>query len=94
MSDTSHDQIGIVGAGFMGSGIAESVAKSGMPVVLHEPDRSALERSRGAIAESLHRAVRADKLAQADVGPVLSRVTWTQDIEALGECGLVVEGRL
>jgi 3-hydroxybutyryl-CoA dehydrogenase len=40
------DAIGIVGAGFMGTGIAEAVARAGMEVHLHEPNPAPLERSR------------------------------------------------
>jgi 3-hydroxybutyryl-CoA dehydrogenase len=87
----SIETIGVVGAGFMGSGIAESAAKAGIEVVLHEPEQAALERSRAQIEESLGRAVRAGKLPVGEVQGVVGRMTWTPDIEALADCALVVE---
>jgi 3-hydroxybutyryl-CoA dehydrogenase len=41
--------VGVVGAGFMGSGIAESAARGGFDVVVHEPEAAPLERSRDRI---------------------------------------------
>jgi 3-hydroxybutyryl-CoA dehydrogenase len=38
--------VGVVGAGFMGSGIAQSVAAAGKRALVYEPERTALERSR------------------------------------------------
>ena len=40
------DVIGVVGAGFMGTGIAESAARAGVGVHLYEPQQQALDRSR------------------------------------------------
>ena len=90
-SSPDIDRVGVVGAGFMGSGIAESVARSGIEVVLHEPDRAALERSRSRIADSLARATKAGKLSAPEAGGLLDRVSWTEDIQQLSECSLVVE---
>jgi len=42
--------VGVAGAGFMGSGIAESVARAGLEVIVYEPERAPLDRSRAAIA--------------------------------------------
>jgi len=50
-------KIGIVGAGFMGSGIAESAARAGIEVTLHEPDELPLKRSKARIETSVERAV-------------------------------------
>ena len=57
MSDSTQPpkRVGIVGAGFMGSGIAESVAAAGIEGVLHEPDSGPLELSRDRI-DALGRA--------------------------------------
>jgi 3-hydroxybutyryl-CoA dehydrogenase len=92
VSETSPiDRVGVVGAGFMGSGIAESVAKSGIEVVLHEPEPAVLARSRARITESLGQAVRAGKLPESSMSEVLGRMTWTESVEQLGVCSLVVE---
>jgi 3-hydroxybutyryl-CoA dehydrogenase len=85
------ETVGIVGAGFMGSGIAESVAKSGLGVVLHEPEQAALNRSRTQIEQSLDRAARAGKLADSNPGDVLERIAWSSEIESLADCGAVIE---
>ncbi len=54
--------VGVAGAGFMGSGIAEAVARAGVRVALYEPDGKPLARSRERIDQSVARAVRAGKL--------------------------------
>ena len=90
-SASSIDRVGVVGAGFMGSGIAESVAKAGIEVVLHEPQSEALSRSRIRILESLERAAAAGKMPRSSITEILGRVTWTESIEDLGECSLVIE---
>jgi 3-hydroxybutyryl-CoA dehydrogenase len=92
MSDVSQiDRVGIVGAGLMGSGIAESVAKFGIDTVLHEPERSALERSRAQISDSLQRVARAGKISEAEIEQALGHISWTASIDELADCSLVIE---
>jgi 3-hydroxybutyryl-CoA dehydrogenase len=81
----------VVGAGFMGSGIAESIARAGGEVILYEPETAPLERSRAGVEKSVDRAVRSGKLEQADAGPLIERLTWTTDIGTVSDAGLVVE---
>ena len=83
--------VGIVGAGFMGSGIAESVARAGLDVILHEPDAAALERSHVRLQTSLDRAVRGGKLDAAAAADLLGRVTWSDEPAPLVDADLVVE---
>ena len=85
------EAVGIVGAGFMGSGIAESAARAGFPVKLHEPDPAPLERSRGRIASSVERAVEGGKLSPDDATALVDRIEWTTDPDALAGVGVVVE---
>jgi 3-hydroxybutyryl-CoA dehydrogenase len=85
------ERVGVVGAGFMGSGIAEAAARSGCSVTLVENQPAALERSRGSIETSVARAVERGKLDEADVGPLLERIERTTDLDALAECEAVVE---
>jgi 3-hydroxybutyryl-CoA dehydrogenase len=87
----SAGQVGVVGAGFMGTGIAESTARAAIPVVLYEPDAARLERSRERLDTSLDRALIAGKLDPADADELRDRVTWTTDLEALAGCELVIE---
>jgi 3-hydroxybutyryl-CoA dehydrogenase len=89
MSDFSH--LGIVGAGFMGSGIAESAARAGLAVSLFEPDRAPLERSRAGIEASLQKAVGRGKVSAQDAADQLGRIAWVTDMDALGSSDVVVE---
>lgn len=85
------ERVGIVGAGFMGSGIAESCARAGIEVMLYEPERAPLERSRASLAASLHRAVARGKLTDEDSEATLERIGWTSELDALGSAHAVVE---
>ena len=83
--------VAVVGAGFMGSGIAESAARAGIEVKLHEPDPAPLERSRGRIEASVARAVSGGKLTDEEAAALVERIEWTTDADALGDPQLVVE---
>ena len=85
------ETVGVVGAGFMGSGIAESAARGGYAVALYEPDPAALERSRGAIEASLARAVKAGKVEAAEAAAALARIAHTTQLAALAGAQLVIE---
>lgn len=82
-------KVGIVGAGFMGSGIAESCARAGLEVVLEEPETKALERSRARIEQSVARAARRGRLDDPD--GLLERISWSSDLDALTDCDVVCE---
>jgi 3-hydroxybutyryl-CoA dehydrogenase len=88
---TAIEVVGVVGAGFMGSGIAESAARAGMRVVVHEPQEAPLAASRERIERSVARAVSGGKLPEGDAGALVERVTWSTDFEALVGAHLVVE---
>jgi 3-hydroxybutyryl-CoA dehydrogenase len=85
------ETVGIVGAGFMGSGIAESAARGGYDVILHEPDAAVLARSRSRIEQSLSRAAEAGKLEGASAESVLARITPATELAAVSGAQLVVE---
>jgi 3-hydroxybutyryl-CoA dehydrogenase len=87
----SIDRVGIVGAGFMGSGIAEAVARAGIEVHLQEPTEEPLQRSRGRVRESVARAVEAEKITVEDADALQDRVAWTTRLEDLADSQLVIE---
>ena len=85
------DRIGVVGAGLMGSGIAEVCARAGLDVMVREVDAEACERGRSRIVGSLDRGVRSGKLAEADRDAAIARLAFTTDFAELADRQLVVE---
>jgi 3-hydroxybutyryl-CoA dehydrogenase len=87
-------RVGVVGAGLMGSGIAEVHARAGLDVAVTEVDQSALDAGRARIEKSLQRAVRSGKLSAEDADAALSRLTFTTDLTAFADRDLVIEAIL
>jgi 3-hydroxybutyryl-CoA dehydrogenase len=83
--------VGVVGAGFMGSGIAESAAAAGKQVVIYEPTQAPLERSRERLAASLAKAVALGKLGDEDANALTDRVRYTTRLEDLGGADAAIE---
>ena len=81
----------MVGAGFMGSGIAESAARAGLGVTLYEPEAAPLERSRERIEKSVGRAVEAGKLPASESDALLGRIEATTEFDDLAAAEIVVE---
>ncbi|KXW64174.1 3-hydroxybutyryl-CoA dehydrogenase [Mycolicibacterium phlei DSM 43072] len=80
-----------MGAGQMGSGIAEVAAKSGADVVVYEPAEQFLEAGRKRITASLERAAAKGKLSEADKDATLARLTYTTNLADLADRQLVIE---
>jgi 3-hydroxybutyryl-CoA dehydrogenase len=84
-------ELGVVGAGFMGSGIAESAARAGVTVKLYEPDDGPLQLSRSRIESSVARVVERGRLSEEDAAALVDRIAWSTDLESLSGADLVVE---
>lgn len=79
------DAVGVVGAGVIGSSVAHAVARSGIPVVLHDISADALARAGRAIEDG-------ERLARLRRGPAdAAPVRFTEELTDLKDCGLVVE---
>jgi 3-hydroxybutyryl-CoA dehydrogenase len=83
--------VGIVGAGLMGSGIAEAAAVAGVRVIVHEPENAPLDRSYERISASLDKAVARGKWSPCAAAESLERILYTTEVEDLAACELVVE---
>lgn len=83
--------IAVVGAGLMGSGIAQVSAVAGHSVVLRDITDQALSRGTGSIEKSLERFVAKGKLDQASAEAALGRIRTTTDLEAAADAEIVVE---
>lgn len=84
-------QVGVVGLGTMGAGIAEVFARSGLSVVAVEMDEAAVVRGRGHLEHSTGRAVSRGKLSADEQQTLLGRVSYATSLEALADADLVVE---
>ena len=84
-------QVGVVGLGTMGAGIAQVLLEGGREVVGHELDEGALARARGRIEAGLARRVEKGVLATEERDAAHARLTLTHDLARLAGCGLVIE---
>lgn len=87
----SVKQLGVIGAGQMGSGIAQVSAQAGVPVLLLDVSEEAIARGLKAIASSLDRLVKKGTIGAADKDAALSRIRTATDYAALAGCDLVIE---
>lgn len=83
--------IGIVGAGQMGSGIAQVCAAAGLRVVMRDVSDAALQRGLGTIAAGLDRAIKSGKSTEDEKQEILSRIEATTDQSRLAEAGFLIE---
>jgi 3-hydroxybutyryl-CoA dehydrogenase len=83
--------VGIVGAGTMGNGIAQTFATAGFPVVLRDVGEVPLDRGMGNIRKSLAKFVEKGKLTQEAYDTTVARITTTTELRDLAACDLVVE---
>jgi 3-hydroxybutyryl-CoA dehydrogenase len=85
------DTIGVVGAGTMGSGIAQVAATSGFEVVMRDVEPELVDRGFDTIEDSLDRLVVGDSLDRDAAESALDQITGTTDLEALADADYVVE---
>jgi 3-hydroxybutyryl-CoA dehydrogenase len=83
--------VGVLGAGFMGSGIAETISRANYDVRIHEPVPKLIERSRERIRKSIERATAAGKLGRDEAAAVVGRIVYVDALHDLADCSLVVE---
>ena len=85
---------GVVGAGTMGNGIAQTFAMAGLPVTLLDINAAALDRGMTAMTRSLERLVAKGRMAAADRDATLARIRPTTAMDDLAGCDLVIEAVL
>ncbi|MEM7210721.1 MAG: 3-hydroxyacyl-CoA dehydrogenase NAD-binding domain-containing protein, partial [Pseudomonadota bacterium] len=83
--------VGVIGAGQMGTGIAQVFAQAGYKVLLNDIDAEKLQAGLGGIALQLDKMVAREKLSVADHASTLGRLSATQDLSELGAADLIVE---
>ena len=83
--------VGVVGCGLMGSGIAQISAQSGYDVVVRELNRELLDKGLEKIKKFLEKGVEKKKLTESEMEETYSRITGTTKMSDLNECDIVIE---
>ncbi|SDT93970.1 3-hydroxyacyl-CoA dehydrogenase NAD-binding domain-containing protein [Stappia sp. ES.058] len=84
-------KVGILGAGFMGAGIAYVSARAGIDVVLIDREQTAADKGKGHSDELMTKAIKRGKAQEGDKEKLLARIEATTDYERLADCDLVIE---
>ncbi len=84
-------RLGVVGAGQMGSGIAQVAAQAGFEVVVRDIEQRFLDRGQAAIDADLAKAVEKGKLSEADRDATVRRIRMTLSLEDLADSDVVIE---
>ena len=91
---TEQTPIGVLGAGAMGSGIAQVAATAGHPVVVLDAQEAALEKARKALRKGLDRDVEKSRLTADAAKAIEKRIRFAGvdgDYAAFSDCGVVIE---
>jgi len=83
--------VGVVGAGTMGSGIAQVAAVSGFNVILQDISEEALQRGLNIVKKSLGRMVKKEKISQEEADQIMGRIRTTLSLEDMREADIVIE---
>ncbi len=91
MSISLKDKIGIVGAGAMGSGIAQVAATAGHNVAVYDSNKEALVKAEKGLKSILSRLVEKGRLSENESAQLFDRIKWVSSLEALSESSLIIE---
>lgn len=83
--------IGVIGAGTMGNGIAQTAASAGFSVIMCDVTSEFVERGLANISKSLDRFVKKETMTEVQKAEVLGRIKTTTKLEDLKGCALIVE---
>ena len=88
---TDFRKVGVLGAGFMGAGIAYVTARAGIPVVLIDRDQESADKGKAHSASLMDGLIKKGRATEADKEKLLSLITATPDYAGLDGADLVIE---
>jgi 3-hydroxybutyryl-CoA dehydrogenase len=84
-------KIGVLGAGSMGSGIAQVAASFGQQVVLYDSNIAAVDKALDGMSKSLDKLVEKGKMSAEDKNALMGRIQRSDNMEDYAGCGLIIE---
>lgn len=85
------ERVGVIGAGTMGNGIAQTFATAGFPVIMQDLSEAAMDKGKAAIEDSLSRLVKKQAVTGDMAAKALERISATTKLQELSNCDVVVE---
>lgn len=85
------NKIGVIGAGTMGSGIAQVLAQHGYAVVLRDLKDELTAKGIGMIAKNFDRNIQKGKMTEEEKAEILQRIQGSTDIQSLADCEVIIE---
>ena len=84
-------KVAIIGAGIMGQGIAQSVASSGLEVLIVEQNEKYLKKAKDSLSEFIDNEIKRWVMTNSEKKAILSRISWGINFDNIKECDLIVE---
>jgi 3-hydroxyacyl-CoA dehydrogenase len=84
-------QVGVIGAGTMGGGIAMNFLNAGIPVRIVETRQEALDRGLGVVRRNYENTARKGRMSLSDIETRMGLITSALDLSSLADCDLVIE---
>jgi 3-hydroxybutyryl-CoA dehydrogenase len=84
-------QIGIIGAGTMGSGIAQVAAQNNHSVILVDSSEHAIARAKSSLEITLTKLVKKGKISIEKSNDIRANISFYQELDSLHNCGLIIE---
>ena len=91
LEDIPITQVGVIGAGTMGGGIAMALANAGIPVIQVETSQEALGRGQGVIRRNYENTARKGRISEAEVDKRCGLIRGSLDMNELADCDLIIE---
>ncbi len=84
-------QIGVIGSGAMGAGIAQVAATVGHSVVVYDNNQAALDKAKSNLETTLKKLIEKQKLTEQSAKEISARIQFVNDLNQFKSCGLVIE---
>src|SRR3989304_5016164 len=81
----------IVGAGVKGRGIAQTIASSGMEVLIIERGKSQMEKAQSILSASIDREIKRWSITKSEKKAILSRIKWDISLDKIKDCEIIIE---
>lgn len=84
----------VIGAGTMGSGIAQVIAQSGCEVILRDINEELVEKGLTGIEKNLARSVKKERIKESEKEEILERISTTVDLDPIADVDIVIEAAI